>query len=382
MRRNVVNAVSAQTSYKFVKNDKISALPYIAAMKQYLVDLHRLRHNPYNGLYVFCYELASHLVQQALHNEQLNYYVPKDNTGMFGNVPKYIVHKRSHKFFQAGTSAFDVWHLTTGISQYRPFNRKTKVVYTIHDVNFLVEDPHNKKRNLRSLKLMQKNSDRADHIVGISKYAIAFASQYLDFNDKPISVIHNGYSAREFPGFDQPRYKPEHEFYFSIGLVQPRKNFHVLPPLLEGNNRELIIAGLNHFDYASQVMEEARKWKVADRVKLVGGISDEEKYWYYKNCNAFLFPSVAEGFGMPPLEAMHFGKPVFLSKGMSLPEIGGEAAYYFDDFNPDSMKQVVEEGLKDYRSNQRDKKIREHASTFTWDRCAAQYLNVYREVLR
>src|ERR1700740_1671831 len=150
-------------------------------MKNYLVDLHRLRHNPYNGLYTFFCSLAEPLLRQPLHDEQFYYYLPRDKFGFFGDRPQYVAHKRRHKFFQSGTKKFDVWHLTTGISQYRPFNSKTKVVYTIHDVNFLVEDPGNIKRNQRTLKLMQHNVNRADHIAGISKFALDFAGQHLDF---------------------------------------------------------------------------------------------------------------------------------------------------------------------------------------------------------
>src|SRR6266513_4356982 len=173
-------------------------------MKNYLVDLHRLRHNPYNGLYTFSCRLAEHLLDQSLHDEQFFYYLPREKFGVFGNKPHYIAHQRYHKFFQTGTGKFDVWHLTTGISQYRPFNRRTKVVYTIHDVNFLVEEPHNTKRNRRTLKLMQKNADRADHIVGISKYALDFASQHLNFGSTQTSIIYNGYTVSEFPDFNEP----------------------------------------------------------------------------------------------------------------------------------------------------------------------------------
>jgi glycosyltransferase involved in cell wall biosynthesis len=351
-------------------------------MKNYLVDLHRLRHNPYNGLYAFSCRLAESLLEQPLQDEQLFYYLPKDKFGVFGNKPHYVEHKRSHKFFQAGTKKYDVWHLLTGISQYRPFNKKTKVVYTIHDVNFLVEDPDNKSRNSRSLRVMQYNADRADHIVGISKYALEFAGQHLNFGNTPTSVIYNGHKVNEFPDFDAPVYRPARPFLFSISLVQPRKNLHVLPALLVNNDLELVIAGLNHFDYADKIREEAKRWKVEERVKLIGAIDEKNKYWYYKNCEAFMFPSIAEGFGIPPLEAMHFGKPVFLSTRMSLPEIGGDAAYYFEDFDPEAMRHVFENGMIDYHKHNRSAAIKQQAGRFSWDKAAHEYLAVYRNCLK
>lgn len=350
-------------------------------MKNYLVDLHRLRHNPYNGLYTFSCRLAEHLQYHTLDDEKLFYYLPQDKFNFFGTRPAYTVHKRWHKFYQPGTKKYDVWHLTTGISQYRPFNHTTKVVYTIHDVNFLVEYPGKTRKINRTLKLMQRNVDQASHIVGISEYALNFAREYLDFGKTPTSVIYNGSSVSEFPDFNEPVYRPTHPFLFSICLVQPRKNLHVLPALLVGNDYELVIAGLNHFDYTKKILEEAKRWNVENRIKLIGPVNEENKYWYYKNCGAFMFPSIAEGFGAPPLEAMHFGKPVFLSPFMSMPEIGGNAAYYFNDFDPEAMREVFEKKMNDYRENDRIQAIRQQASLFNWNRNAQQYLDVYRSVL-
>jgi glycosyltransferase involved in cell wall biosynthesis len=228
---------------------------------------------------------------------------------------------------------------------------------------------------------MQRNIDRADQVVAISKFALDFAAEHLDLKNTPATVIYNGNAVTEFPDFDAPAYRPVKPFLFTLGLVQPRKNLHVLPALLAGNEYELIIAGLNHFDYTQKIIEEAKKWKVEDRVKLIGPIDEKNKYWYYKNCEAFIFPSIAEGFGIPPLEAMHFGKPVFLSKFMSLPEIGGDVAFYFNDFEPEGMRKTFEDGMAFYNERKPQEKIKQHAAQFSWDKAATEYLNVYRDLL-
>ena len=94
-----------------------------------------------------------------------------------------------------------------------------------------------------------------------------------------------------------------------------------------------------------------------------------------------MFPSIAEGFGIPPLEAMHFGKPVFLSRFTSLPEIGGDAAYYFDDFDPEHMRSVLQSGLEDYVRNNRFAAIQAQAAKFDWNKTAHEYLSVYRSLV-
>ena len=93
-----------------------------------------------------------------------------------------------------------------------------------------------------------------------------------------------------------------------------------------------------------------------------------------------MFPSLAEGFGLPVIEAMHHGKPVFLSTHTSLPEIGGDAAYYFDTFEPAHMAQVLERGMADFAANDGPARVRAHASQFTWEKAGAAYLALYRSL--
>src|SRR5205085_2190819 len=99
---------------------------------------------------------------------------------------------------------------------------------------------------------------------------------------------YNGCNVPEFPEFEEPAYKPEKKFIFSIGLVQARKNFHTLPALLVGNDYELIIAGNNFYGYGEKIIAEANKHGVQSRVKLIGPVSEKQKYCLYKNCEAFL----------------------------------------------------------------------------------------------
>jgi glycosyltransferase involved in cell wall biosynthesis len=253
-------------------------------------------------------------------------------------------------------------------------------VYTLYDFSYLIEDAANEKRNARLLKETQRRIDRADYITGISQFAIDEAHKHLNLRGKPTQAIPLGCTVNTFPDFDAPGYRPSKPFLFTIGLVQPRKNFHVLPPLLAGNEYELVIAGLNEFGYGKEVEEAARKYGVSNRVKLIGPASEQEKDWYYRHCEAFLFPSYAEGFGLPVIEAMYHGKPVFSSDRTSLPEVGGDAAYYFHDFSPEAMREVFRKGMENYHTLHPVNKIKAQATRFSWQNCANEYLNLYRIV--
>ena len=95
---------------------------------------------------------------------------------------------------------------------------------------------------------------------------------------------------------------------------------------------------------------------------------------------AYTQPSQAEGFGLPVVEAMQLGKPVFLSRLTSLPEVGGEAAYYFDDFSPATMQQALQSGLAQH-SPARVAQAQAQAAQFSWTQAAADYLAIYQELL-
>ncbi len=348
--------------------------------KHILVDLHRLRHNPFNGLYSFCQHLGAALVPFSGTDYRLHYYVPGNRMGSFGNGVDYAEQRSVDKYYRFGTRQYDVWHVTTGLSWYRPYSRRTKVIYTIHDLNFLIEEPGNHIRNRRLLRQMQQRVDRADQLVFISEYAQAYCEAHMQLGNKPRTVIYNGGNGLLplLPHGHEPVYRPKRPFLFAVGLVQPRKNFHLLPSLLQHNDYELVIAGLNDFDYARQVEAAITAWGVKDRVRMTGAVSEQDKAWYYQHCLAFMFPSYAEGFGVPVIEAMQYGKPVFASRETCLPEIGGDAAFYFDHLDPGAMQSVFAQGMAVFDA-QRAGQCRERAARFSWDKAAEQYFNLYRQ---
>lgn len=336
--------------------------------------------NPNTGIFYYCLHLGSAL-QKAIdmRQETVSYYKPKNVPALFGANASYRRQEFWHKFYNAASRKADVWHCNYQLSNYLP-GRGTKMVLTIHDLNFLIdtqkEDPAKVKKYVRKL---QSVVDHADHVVCISEYTKHCLMENIQLGDKKSDVIYNGCEVREFPAFDEPAYKPSRPFIFSIGIFFPKKNFHVLPALLQRNDFELVIAGTRIPGYEKVIREEAAKEGVLDRVKLVGEISEQEKYWYYKNCQAFVFPSLAEGFGLPAVEAMYFGKPVFLSRSTSLPEIGGDLAYYFDSFEPEQMRSVFHKGMNNF-DEMRSDELRKRARQFSWEQAAREYVAIYRKL--
>jgi glycosyltransferase involved in cell wall biosynthesis len=348
-------------------------------MKQLLIDCEKMK-NANTGLFTYCNELGRSLLQQASPDEQLNFYLPPKLGKHFGNDACYLWQHALHKLYLPHKRAYDIWHTTYQLSDYRSSKTGARRVLTIHDLNFMHEAKSAVKRKLY-LAHAQRNVNRADYITFISEFVGEDVLRYLNLRDKPYKVVYNGAAVKKFPGFDQPCYRPQRPFLFSIGVVSTKKNFHSLPCLLQHHDIELIIAGTVASEpYKQRILEEAKRYGATERIKLLGPISEEDKYWYLQHCLAFTFPSIAEGFGIPAIEAMHFGKPVFLSDKTSLPEVGGALAYYFRSFEPEHMQKVFENGLWHYENQRPAEAIITHAQQFSWQRMASEYLEIYRSL--
>ncbi len=344
-----------------------------------LFDCERMKH-PYTGLHEYCRSLGKALLATKVQDSSIGYYLPKQYNGYFGDGCEYLFYKEYHKLFFPNIGSANVWHIAHQGAAVIPPTKKAKRVLTIHDLNFLYEKTDVHKIN-RELCRCQRSINLCDHIVTISEYTKHDVLHQLNVGHRPITVIHNGCEVKEFPDFDHPNYRPARPFLFSIGTILPKKNFHVLPSLLAGQDYELLIAGRGSQSYHQKIVQEAERHGVADRVRLLGAVSEEEKYWYLKNCEAFLFPSIAEGFGIPAIEAMSFGKPVFLSTATSLPEIGGDYAYYFSDFDSEAMRDTFKKGMEHYAQHKPAEQIIKHAKQFSWEKSAREYWKVYESLL-
>jgi len=338
---------------------------------------------PVSGLYQVCLNLGNALLKQAdATREQFTFYVPDEQPTLFGKDQRYILQKASHRFFQGSLQDCDLWHSTIQDAPIKPRNRRIKLVLTIHDLNFLIQRKGQPGKIKKYLGRVQAGIDRADHIVCISDFTRQTVLQHLQTHGKPVDRIYNGCTINEFPAFDSPVYRPAKPFIFALGALVSKKNFHVLPCLLQHNNYELVIAGTRHSDYERQIMDQAALFGATNRVRLTGEISEEDKSWYYKHCSAFAFPSLAEGFGLPLVEAMYYGKPAFIAATTSLPEIGGDLAYCFDHFEPKYMQQVFAKGMQEYESTKPAQAIRARALQFSWEQAAREYLAVYRKLVQ
>ncbi|HQV60405.1 MAG TPA: glycosyltransferase family 1 protein [Chitinophagaceae bacterium] len=351
-------------------------------MHKIIFDCERMKY-PDTGLYHYCLNLGKYLEKNInLREEQLHFYSPPAQQDWSFTTSNHLTQSPFHKFKLPALNSFDIWHATYQNTHYMPMlNKKIKVVLSIHDLNFMYDEKKSTAKKSKYLQYLQRLINRADVIVCISEYSKKDVLQHCDIKSKPLFVIHNGSNLLQKPELTLGSYKPQKPFLFSIGVIHRKKNFHVLLPLLQQNTMELLIAG-KHDDenYLSFIQNKSKELGVQDNVHLLGRVTENEKSWYFNNCSAFAFPSISEGFGLPVVEAMSCGKPLFLSDRTALPEIGGDVSFYFHDFNAEHVKKVFHDGMELYNANGLRKKIKARSYNFNWHKAAREYLEVYRSL--
>jgi glycosyltransferase involved in cell wall biosynthesis len=347
-------------------------------MRTVFLEMERLRH-PATGLGQFCLHLGKQYLVQDTSGLDLRFFLPASGSALFGTGGRYVIRHPWHKLFIPGSSRYDVWHCLHQDSKYLP-RSKSRVLLTIHDLNFLTK--YSGPKRARRLKRLQDRVHRSAGIAVDSHFTGSVLREHVEVGRIPVKVIPLGNSLTPFRDPRRPASAPAGRFFLALGVLSPRKNLHVLPAILTAfPGHCLLIAGPGHPEYARVIREEAGRHGVLDRVVFAGEIGDEDRFWYYSHCEALLFPSLAEGFGLPAVEAMSLGKPVFLSRLTSLPEVGGEQAFYFDDFDPAHMRAVVEQGLHRAATEPGfSERLIEHSRKWSWQEAARSYLEFYRTV--
>jgi len=274
-----------------------------------------------------------------------------------------------------------IWHSLHQFPSHLP-HPQSKFILTVHDLNFLTEKSPAKAA--KYLKILQRNADRATAVTVISDYTSKIFKEHVETGNKEVITINDGVKLEPRPDATMPHWLPEKPFFFSLSVFKEKKNFHSLIPLMDHfPDHLLVLGGNNQTEYGDSIREMIRDSAVSENIILAGTLDEDEKYWLYKHCKAFLFPSLAEGFGLPVIEAMLAGKQVFLSRMACLPETGGVLAFYWDNFDAREMAAVLRNGLelREKEPGACSDEIRDYASRYNWENCIMKFLELYQTIL-
>jgi glycosyltransferase involved in cell wall biosynthesis len=322
---------------------------------------------PIDSAIINRYVLEDKYLSQKLHVHQAK--------GKYRALAKYLLRRNSRVDADIVHNTF---YLPQGLIGYSGSKR----IVTIHDM--IPEMLPKTRRRLDLLTLKGKYIQQADHIICVSAATRGDLLRLYPDVKAPISVVHHGVDPIFTPGVPKWSDLPDSYILF-VGNRGQYKDALVLLKAFAQFTKEfpettLLFVGGGHFN--SQELSLMNSLGITNKTQH-RILPDAEMSSAYGNALFTVFPSRFEGFGLPALESMACGTPTILANTTSLPEVGGNAAEYFIPGDDTDLAHVM---LCLAQDNARQKKLSQlgiqRASSFSWERCASETADVYRQVLK
>ncbi len=284
---------------------------------------------------------------------------------------------------------------------YAPAIVPFRLIITVHDLTDVLTPPPGISATLQAGRLFfaRRALTRADRILAVSHSSKRDLSRTFDVPEDKIDVVYNALDERFLlepmpEGADRilERHAVTDPFVLYAGNIKPQKN---LPRLIEAfavakadlrdhpkySNLKLLLIGDSAEEH-SDLRRAVLRSRVQGEVRFLGFVPHSVLRVFYSRASAFLFPSLYEGFGLPPLEAMAHGTPVLTSSASSLPEVFSQAALLV---NPENVFEIAR-GIRQILTEDvlREALVRrgyELVQKYSWERSAEQVREVYRSVL-
>lgn len=305
---------------------------------------------------------------------ELCFHMDRRLHGAFADAVSYVDYRPRDCFLPWRLPRCVFWHNMFQHNITRPPAGVLQRLLTVHDLNYRYE--RLRRGSLRDAAFTRLAIARSTSLVTISRYVADDVVSNVGWRG-PLQTIYNGATdltqlpRRVVPGLAGRR------FFLHVSRMASSKNVGAIVGLARAwPERTFVLVG-PAWGHSKRLHHELSG--TMPNVRVLLGVDDSVKAWLLANCEAFLFPSLTEGFGLPPLEAMHFGTPVFLSDRTCLPEVGGTQAGYFSEFSATGMRKVIETELPRLQTSR--EATRRWAQTFSWDRCVAGYVDLYARVL-
>ena len=283
---------------------------------------------------------------------------------------------------------FDIFHSPFFHS---PRLKNARLLLTVHDLRLYRFPKTYEFMRYQFLKRKVRKSIRqADYIISISEFTKQEIVDLCGVRPEKIIAIPEAINRERFAVKEQgePADLPEglkgKRFLLAVGHMEPRKNYLRLIEAFEKIKSEnglsdvqLVIVGKKDHSFK----ETLEKIDSTQGVHYLNFVSHELLVWLYKNASLFVFPSYYEGFGFPPLEAASLGTASAVSNLSSIPEVCGDAAFYFDPFDVQNISSVIASALQNPKEIESMKeKMVERLDSFSWERNAMQTLEVYKKL--
>jgi len=234
---------------------------------------------------------------------------------------------------------------------------------------------------------------RVDRVIAVSKSTKADIVELLKIDPSRVRIIYGGvdpvFSTSVSPFRVKSvleKYGIKGSFVLGVNTLEPIKNTRRLVEafyaLCQGERRRLQLVLVGQAGWGVSIRSDAvGAGSVTGRLKIVGYVPDTDLAALYRAATVFVYPSLYEGFGLPPLEAMASGVPVIVSNRASLPEVVGDAGLLVDPESTEDLTSAMKEVLRSSALRKTMiEKGKEQARRFSWSRCAEQTLRLYHEI--
>jgi glycosyltransferase involved in cell wall biosynthesis len=306
------------------------------------------------------------------------------NTRVFGRATRIkpgLTRYALNELFSAVLAPFrgtvDIYHPT--LYRALPWVRRRRIVVTHHDC-IHERFPHLFPNAASIVQAKRKLFAEADAILCVSASSRNDLLHFYDVAPEKTHVVYHGFSPLPAPDATIEERQP---YLLYVGSRAGYKNFGLL---LEAFHRSGLVANYRLLAVGGGPSTAAEQQRIASlhltgSITLIPKAEDAVLARAYHGAALFIYPSLYEGFGFPPLEAMSLGCPVLVNRTSSLPEVCGDAAFYFNG-SADELSHSLKSTLEDAPQLAIKRKLgEEQVKLYAWSRCAQSTLDVYRAVL-
>jgi len=353
------------------------------------------------GIKEYIYNLVSNLLAVDKSNSYLFYVSTDDIEFWERTMPRDAIYKvfpfkrkekikrslRQNSFWRKehAREKFDIFHSPFF---YIPALSGCKKIMTVHDLRFRrYPGSYTLLRRLFVRYAFQKSLRTIDRIITVSEFTKKEITEFYNIDPDRIVPIHEAVDQKRFSiNFNDKEIieklgLKEKQYLLTVGHLEPRKNYPLLIEAIEELNQDpsfqykLVIVGKRNYKFEETVV----KIEKSSNTLYLDFVQHETLLSLYKNALLFLFPSIYEGFGFPPLEAARFGVPAAVSNASSIPEIVGRGATYFDPLSKDDMIRGIREAIK--KRDELSGLAQENLNRFSWRATAEQTITLYEDLL-
>ena len=377
------------------------------------IDIRSLLEGYRTGIGEYTYNLINEFLKKDTQNQYHLFYnqrhsIKKEPPRFEGENVKCFDYKYPNQWFNLSLRYLGwprveklcgnpdvVWFPNFG---FMNFNMRAPYVLTVHDLSFerypeFFTPVHRLWHKMINCKKMALGAAR---IIAVSENTKRDLVDLYGVESQKVEVIYEGVCHTNYANEDanyanmrmvREKYNLPEKFVLFLGTIEPRKNIEVIirafdklitnhSSLITKDGYQLILAGGKGWNN-EQIYKIYDQVKHKDKIRFLGYVEQDEKSALYNLASLFVFPSIYEGFGLPPLEAMACGTPVIISNTSSLPEVVGDAGLMVNPYNINELYEAMRVMLTDDVLRERFiEKGLERVKRFSWEKCAERTLGV------